>query len=114
MREKRNIENINAEIGQRLRAARLNNGYTQEEFAETLSVSVVQYNRLENGHFAIGPDKLRILYDIYKISPTFLVTGERPAGLDIEEYLVNVDLEQRNDILHRVALYQLQLLKRKK
>ena len=110
---KKHGEPINVEIGQRLKTVRIMNGYTQEEFAEALSVSVVQYNRLENGLFAIGPDKLRVLYNSYKISPTFLVTGEQPEVLDIEEVLVNADVDKRNEILQRVSTYQLQLLKRR-
>lgn len=110
---KKQGEPINVKIGQRLKSVRITNGYTQEEFAEALSISVVQYNRLENGLFAIGPDKLSILYHSYKISPTFLVIGELPGEPDIEEVLVNADADKRNEILQRVSNYQLQLLKRK-
>ena len=39
-------KNINVEIGKRLQQARKNNGYTQEQFAETLDVGVEHYRKL--------------------------------------------------------------------
>lgn len=66
---------INIQIGKRLQTARENSGYTQEVFAETLDVGVEHYRKIESGVYGLQPEKMLILYEKYRIEPTYLVTG---------------------------------------
>ena len=58
---------INLQIGKRLQTARENNGYTQETFAEILEISVEHYRKIENGVYELQPEKMLILYRMFKI-----------------------------------------------
>lgn len=66
---------INIQIGKRLQTARENSGYTQEVFAETLDVGVEHYRKIESGVYGLQPEKMLVLYEKYRIEPTYLVTG---------------------------------------
>lgn len=70
-------KDINIQIGKRLRTARQNSGYTQEAFAEALDVGVEHYRKLESGIYGLQPEKLLLLYEKYKIDPTYLITGDQ-------------------------------------
>lgn len=68
---------INIQIGKRLQNAREYSGYTQETFAEALDVSVEHYRKLESGAYGLQPEKMLVLYEKYRIDPTYLITGEK-------------------------------------
>ena len=78
---------INIQIGKRLQTARENSGYTQEVFAETLDVGVEHYRKIESGVYGLQPEKMLILYEKYRIEPTYLVTGDTNHKVDIELFL---------------------------
>lgn len=101
---------LNIQIGKRLQNARENSGYTQEVFAESLDVSVEHYRKLENGAYGLQPEKLLHLYQIYRIDPTFLITGERKEAFDFEEYLANCSRQDRDDFIRRVLDYMERLM----
>ena len=65
---------INVQIGKRLQTVRENMGYTQEAFAEVLSVDAGHYQKLERGLYGLSTDKLLTLYERYRIDPTYLIT----------------------------------------
>ena len=58
---------INVQIGKRLQTVRENMGYTQEAFAEVLSVDAGHYQKLERGLYGLSTDKLLTLYERYRI-----------------------------------------------
>ena len=101
---------INIQIGKRLQTARENNGYTQELFAEALDVGVEHYRKIEGGLYGLQPEKMLILYEKYKIEPTYLVIGELNHNVDIELYLANCSREDRNIFLERVLIYMKKLM----
>ena len=87
---------INIQIGKRLQTARENSGYTQEVFAETLDVGVEHYRKIESGVYGLQPEKMLILYEKYRIEPTYLVTGDTNHKVDIELFLANCSREERD------------------
>lgn len=79
---------INIQIGKRLQTARENSGYTQEVFAETLDVGVEHYRKIESGVYGLQPEKMLILYEKYRIEPTYLV-----RGIQIIRLILNCSLQ---------------------
>lgn len=82
---------INIQIGKRLQTARENSGYTQEVFAETLDVGVEHYRKIESGVYGLQPEKMLILYEKYRIEPTYLVTGDTNHKVDIELFKMTAE-----------------------
>lgn len=101
---------INIQIGKRLQTARENSGYTQEAFAETLDVGVEHYRKLESGAYSLQPEKMLILYEKYKIDPTYLITGEKNGSFDIELFLANCSREERDRFIERMLAYMKKLM----
>lgn len=101
---------INIQIGKRLQNARENNGYTQETFAETLDVGVEHYRKIEGGIYGLQPEKMLILFEKYKIDPTYLITGEKNQTFDVELFLANCSREERDKFIDRMLAYMKKLM----
>lgn len=101
---------LNVLVGYRLQIARENGGYTQEEFAETLDVTVEHYRKVELGVYGLQRENMLLLYQKYKIDPTFLITGERSSSSDFELSLINCTREERNQFIDRMLAYMRKLL----
>ena len=101
---------INVQIGKRLQTVRENMGYTQEAFAEVLSVDAGHYQKLERGLYGLSTDKLLTLYERYRIDPTYLITGEKNQTFDVELFLANCDREERDRFIERMLAYMGQLM----
>ena len=97
-------------IGKRLQTARENSGYTQEVFAETLDVGVEHYRKIESGVYGLQPEKMLILYEKYRIEPTYLVTGDTNHKVDIELFLANCSREERDAFIDRMLAYMRKLM----
>ena len=108
--EKREKKELNIQIGKRLKTARENGGYTQENFAETLDVGVEHYRKIENGFYGLQPEKMLILYERYKIEPTYLITGNHNDMFDIELFLANCSRDERDKFLDRMLAYMKKLM----
>lgn len=108
--EKKQKKELNIRIGQRLKTVRENSGYTQETFAETLDVGVEHYRKLESGAYSLQPEKMLILYETYKIDPTYLITGEKNRTFDVELFLANCSREERDKFIDRMLAYMKQLM----
>lgn len=101
---------INIQIGKRLQTARENSGYTQEVFAETLDVGVEHYRKIESGVYGLQPEKMLILYEKYRIEPTYLVTGDTNHKVDIELFLANCSREEWDAFIDRMLAYMRKLM----
>lgn len=108
--DKREKKELNILIGQRLKTARENSGYTQETFAETLEIGVEHYRKLESGSYGLQPEKMLVLYEKYKIDPTYLITGEKNRTFDVELFLAKCSREERDAFLERMLAYMKQLM----
>lgn len=103
-------KSINIEIGKRLQSIRKSSGYTQEEFAESLDVCVEHYRKLENGTYGLMPSKVMILYELYKIDPTYLITGENNQSFDFDLYMASCDIKEKNNFIERMLTYMGKLM----
>ena len=71
-------------IGERLKKARIEKGYTQEQLAEKIDVSVAFLSRVERGNSKINLNRLNQLCDLLDISEGDILTG---AGNTSNHYL---------------------------
>lgn len=101
---------LNIQIGKRLQTARENNGYTQEAFAEALDVGVEHYRKIELGMYGLQRENMLILYEQYKIDPTYLLTGEKNHTFDVELFLANCSREERDNFIDRMLAYMRKLM----
>lgn len=101
---------LNIQIGKRLQTARENNGYTQEAFAEALDVGLEHYRKIELGMYGLQRENMLILYEKYKIDPTYLLTGEKNHTFDVELFLANCSREERDNFIDRMLAYMRKLM----
>ncbi len=101
---------LNIQIGKRLQTARENSGYTQETFAEALDVGVEHYRKIELGIYGLQRENMLILYEKYKIDPTYLLTGEKNHTFDVELFLANCSREERDEFIDRMLAYMRKLM----
>ena len=101
---------LNIQIGKRLQTARENNGYTQETFAEAPDVGVEHYRKIELGMYGLQRENMLILYEKYKIDPTYLLNGEKNHTFDVEIFLANCSREERDEFIDRMLAYMRKLM----
>ena len=63
------------EVGERICERRKNLGYTQEQLAERMDVSIQMISNLERGNKAIKIDNLLKLSKILSVSTDYILTG---------------------------------------
>lgn len=68
------------EIGKRIQNRRKQLGYTQEQLADMMNVSIQMVSNLERGNKAIRIDNLINLCQILDISADYLLTGKENAA----------------------------------
>ena len=66
-------------IGQRIQIRRKQQGYTQEQLADLMNVSIQMVSNLERGNKAIRIDNLIKLSEILEISTDYILTGRETA-----------------------------------
>ena len=66
-------------IGKRIQSRRKQLGYTQEQLAEMMNVSIQMVSNLERGNKAIRIDNLVNLSQILDISTDYILTGKATA-----------------------------------
>lgn len=72
------------EIGKRIQNRRRQQGYTQEQLADMMNVSIQMVSNLERGNKAIRIDNLINLCQILDVSTDYILTGkETPTDLNI-------------------------------
>ena len=64
------------EIGKRIQSRRKQQGYTQEQLAEMMNVSIQMVSNLERGNKAIRIENLINLSKILEISTDYILTGK--------------------------------------
>lgn len=60
--------------------------------------------------YGLQRENMLLLYQKYKIDPTFLITGERSSSSDFELSLINCTREERNQFIDRMLAYMRKLL----
>lgn len=97
----------NIQVGKRLKEARVNLGYRQVDFAETLKVTEEHYRKYELGSTGLSANKLITLYQVYKIDPTYLLIGKELKEFDIDYFMANCTKDQKEQFLRRIFAYLL-------
>ena len=69
-----------SEIGVRIQLRRKQLGYTQEQLADLMDVSVQMISNLERGNKAIRIDNLVRISQILNVSTDFILTGKETAA----------------------------------
>lgn len=64
------------EIGKRIQTRRKQQGYTQEQIADLMNVSIQMVSNLERGNKAIKIDNLINLCQILDVSADYILTGK--------------------------------------
>ena len=62
-------------IGERLKKARIQKGYTQEKLSEMINVSIAYLSRLETGATRINLKRLNELCGILDVSEAYILNG---------------------------------------
>lgn len=68
------------DIGKRIQNRRKQKGYTQEQLADMMNVSVQMISNLERGNKAIRIDNLVNLSKILNVSTDYILTGKETVG----------------------------------
>ena len=68
------------EIGERIRERRRHLGYTQEQMAEWMNVSIQMISNLERGNKAIRIDNLVKIGSLLGVSTDYILTGHTSVG----------------------------------
>lgn len=63
------------DIGKRIRKIRIDNDYTQAEFAECINISVNFLSEIENGKKGISCETLYNICDYFTVSADFILFG---------------------------------------
>lgn len=58
----------------------------------------------------LQPEKMLLLYEKYKIDPTYLITGDKNQTFDIELFLANCSREERDRFIDRILTYMRKLM----
>lgn len=97
------------ESGHRLRILREQLGYTQEQFAEKLDVSVSTIKKMETGEYNISVDTQRKLKKTFgDVSIEYLLFGEQKGVNDLWTQIMVLDQWDKFIILQRLlALFGL-------
>ena len=67
------MDSIEQLIGKRLKEARINAGYTQNDLAEKSSLSISSISRMENGHMLCSIETLLDLSSLLKVGIDFFL-----------------------------------------
>lgn len=73
---KEDMSAIGAEVGARLKAARLKKGLSQEELEVRSKIPQSTISKIEKGHRMITPHEATALAKIFSVTPQFLIAGD--------------------------------------
>lgn len=94
------------ESGHRLREFREQLGYTQEQFAEKLDISVSTVKKMETGEYNISVDTQRKLKETFHdISIEYLLFGSREGVNDVWAQISVLDQWDKFLILQKLLAY---------
>lgn len=71
------MEELLKEIGTRISDLRKSSGYTQEQLAEFMDVSIQMISNLERGNKAIRIDNLLKISRIFEVSTDYILSGKQ-------------------------------------
>jgi transcriptional regulator with XRE-family HTH domain len=104
-RTKQTNSKLRERVAQRVRQARLARGWSQEQLAESLAVSVESVSRYECGKLALSLELLALVAGQLSV-PIEVLIGDGPAGLSSEETSL-VEGWRRLDVRGKRAVLEL-------
>ena len=116
-----NSSDLRAIIGNRIREYRLENRFTQAEFAEIMDISVNFLSEIENGRKGMSQDTIYRLCKHFKLSADFVIFGientiieQETCSLDqIIDYVSKMPLDElRTFIEYLISLKKLKELEK--
>lgn len=102
------MERVNLqEIGQRIAARRRQRGYTQEQMAGMMDVSVQMISNLERGMKSIRIENLIKLCQILDVSTDYILTGKQTYqdSFNLAEQIAGLSTENRKTVEMLVAYF---------
>ena len=90
-----------ASIGDRIRKIRIDNGITQEKFAEELEVSKHTISRWENDESYPDAEQIGIIIEKYKVTADFLVLGKENEEA-VQENKKTVLKKNTDDVFYKI------------
>lgn len=90
---------------ERLRSYRKSKGFTQEEFAHRLGLSLQGYKMVERGINNVSISLLRKLHDEEEVSVDFILYGERDGSEQIWKSIEDMEDSDKMDIMLKLLLY---------
>lgn len=83
-----------AEIGKRIHRIRLQNEYTQAEFAEEIDISVNFLSEIENGKKGVSHDTLTRICLKMNVSADYILFGKKPKEYTLLELANSLSLSE--------------------
>ena len=83
---------------------------TTEETELTMPSDFRWHSFLVSAGYLPDTEKMLILYEKYRIEPTYLVTGDTNHKVDIELFLANCSREERDAFIDRMLAYMRKLM----
>ena len=95
------------QIGQRIRAQRLNSGMSQTDLADRLGVTFQQVQKYEKGLNRVGAGRLEQIAEAVGVTPAFFFdgAGDRVSKLDAEAIDSGIGLLRRQGALRVLKAY---------
>lgn len=92
------MNELNIEVGNRLREIRKDLKFTQEQFAEQLDYAPKHYGQVERGERGITLQKLKLLYDKFDIDLLYLITGDKSHQVKINQLISDCPKDKLFDL----------------
>ncbi len=92
------MNELNIEVGNRLREIRKGLKLTQEKFSEQLDYSTNNYGQIERGERGISLEKLRLLYDKFDVDLLYLLTGDKSHQVKINQLISDCPKDKLFDL----------------
>lgn len=109
-KENEDSKTLYVEMGKRLRIIRIEENYTQEQFAEILGMSTAYYSKVERGIHGLSLKKLVEVYEKLNVDINYLLTGARNSALSVDTFIKECPKNKRYD-LEQLLKYALNLAK---
>ncbi len=111
-----NKEKFNADriaLAKRIRQVRINQGMTQEKFAEIFDISLTTYKKIETGDNQITLDELRALNEELNVSVDYLLFGKRSEWDEVWAKVENCSEDNKMHLMLRLLAYFMSVKKEK-
>lgn len=89
----------------RIKTVRKDLGYTQEQFAEILELSVSGYKKLESGEVHLTLDKIYLLKQKLGLSADYILYGEKTELNEVWVEICKLPLEEKWLMIMRMYAY---------